>query len=218
MAANPSVGPWVDLPAAPDPGPGLGGGDADHLRGQPLVLALGIAAAAAISLALTVLGLVRRRRHELALLKTLGMTRPRSGEWWPGQATLTLLIAAVLGGPLGVVAGRRGWRAFAGTGRGPGDPDPRSGRVRPAGRPILAGNLRPPSQPPSPPVPSPPSPSAPKTGPAPGWPRPAGPRSAGASTTKVAEFLEGGPGRAGREGQELLAAVGPAGHLGRGRP
>jgi hypothetical protein len=27
----------------------------------------------------------------------------------------TLLIAAVLGGPLGVVAGRWGWRAFAGS-------------------------------------------------------------------------------------------------------
>ena len=73
------------------------------------------AAAAAISLALTVLGLVRRRRHELALLKTLGMTRGQVRAVVAWQTTLTLLIAAVLGGPLGVVAGRWGWRAFAGS-------------------------------------------------------------------------------------------------------
>ena len=42
---------------------------------QPLALALGLAAAAVLSLALTVLASVRRRRRELALLKTLGMTR-----------------------------------------------------------------------------------------------------------------------------------------------
>jgi hypothetical protein len=89
--------------------------NAGHLRGQPLALALGIAAAAAISLALTVLGLVRRRRHELALLKTLGMTRGQVRGVVAWQTTLTLLIAVVLGGPLGVVAGRWGWRAFAGS-------------------------------------------------------------------------------------------------------
>jgi hypothetical protein len=63
--------------------------NAAHLRGQPLVLALGIAAAAAISLALTVLGLVRRRRHELALLKTLGMTRGQVRGVVTWQTTLT---------------------------------------------------------------------------------------------------------------------------------
>ena len=31
------------------------------------------------------------------------------------QTTLTLVIAAVIGGPLGVVAGRWAWRAFAGS-------------------------------------------------------------------------------------------------------
>jgi hypothetical protein len=45
------------------------------MGGQPLALALALAAAAMASLALTVLTSVRRRRRELALLKTLGMTR-----------------------------------------------------------------------------------------------------------------------------------------------
>jgi hypothetical protein len=48
--------------------------NAQHLGGQPIALALGLAAAAVLSLALTVLGLVRRRRGEFALLKALGMT------------------------------------------------------------------------------------------------------------------------------------------------
>jgi predicted lysophospholipase L1 biosynthesis ABC-type transport system permease subunit len=89
--------------------------NAGHLRGQPLALAFGIAAAAAVSLALTVLGLVRRRRRELALLKTLGMTRGQIRAVIAWQTTLTLVIAALVGGPLGVVGGRFAWRAFAGS-------------------------------------------------------------------------------------------------------
>jgi hypothetical protein len=113
VAANPSVGPGYTYQLPQTQAQASAVVNADHLRGQPLVLALGIAAAAAISLALTVLGLVRRRRHELALLKTLGMTRAQVRGVVAWQTTLTLLIAAVLGGPLGVVAGRWGWRAFA---------------------------------------------------------------------------------------------------------
>ncbi len=67
-----------------------------------------------LSLALTVLSLVRRRRHELALLKTIGMTRRQIRAVVAWQVTLTLLIAVVIGGPLGVVGGRLAWRAFAG--------------------------------------------------------------------------------------------------------
>jgi ABC-type antimicrobial peptide transport system permease subunit len=68
-----------------------------------------------LSLALTVLSLVRRRRHELALLKTIGMTRRQIRAVIAWQTTLTLLIAVVVGGPLGVIGGRLAWRAFAGS-------------------------------------------------------------------------------------------------------
>jgi putative ABC transport system permease protein len=86
-----------------------------QMGGQPLALGVGLAAAAVLSLALTVLSLVRRRRHELALLKTIGMTRGQIRTVVAWQTTLTLLIAVVIGGPLGVVGGRLAWRAFAGS-------------------------------------------------------------------------------------------------------
>jgi hypothetical protein len=87
--------------------------NAEHLGGQPLALALGLAAAAVLSLALTLLSLVRRRRQELALLKTLGMTRRQVLAIIAWQTTLTLAIAVIAGGALGAVAGRWAWRAFA---------------------------------------------------------------------------------------------------------
>jgi hypothetical protein len=87
----------------------------EQMGGQPLALGAGLAAAAVLSLALTVLSLVRRRRHELALLKTIGMTRGQIRAVIAWQTTLTLLIAVVVGGPLGVVGGRLAWRAFAGS-------------------------------------------------------------------------------------------------------
>jgi hypothetical protein len=87
----------------------------EQMGGQPLALGAGLAAAAVLSLALTVLSLVRRRRHELALLKTIGMTRGQVRAVVAWQTTLTLLIAVLVGGPLGVAGGRLAWHAFAGS-------------------------------------------------------------------------------------------------------
>jgi len=87
----------------------------EQMGGQPLALAIGLAAAAVLSLALTVLSLVRRRRRELALLKAFGMTRGQVRGVIAWQTTLTLLIAVVIGGPLGIACGRLAWRAFAGS-------------------------------------------------------------------------------------------------------
>jgi len=87
----------------------------EQMGGQPLALGLGLAAAAVLSLALTVLSLVRRRRHELAVLKTLGMTRRQVRAVVAWQTTLTLVIAMVTGVPLGIAGGRLAWHAFAGS-------------------------------------------------------------------------------------------------------
>ncbi len=87
----------------------------EQMGGQPLALALGLAAAAVLSLALTVFSLVRRRRRELALLKALGMTRSQVRAVIAWQTTLTLLIAVVVGGALGIAGGRLAWHAFAGS-------------------------------------------------------------------------------------------------------
>jgi predicted lysophospholipase L1 biosynthesis ABC-type transport system permease subunit len=89
--------------------------NAQQLGGQPLALGIGLAAAAVLSLALTVLSSVRRRRTELALLKTMGMTRGQIRWVIAWQTTFTLAVAVVIGGPLGVVAGRWAWRSFAGS-------------------------------------------------------------------------------------------------------
>jgi predicted lysophospholipase L1 biosynthesis ABC-type transport system permease subunit len=89
--------------------------NAAQLGGLPRALATGLAVAAVLSIGLTVLSSVRRRRQELALLKALGMTR---GQVWgviAWQTTLTLLIAIVVGLPLGIAAGRWAWHAFAGS-------------------------------------------------------------------------------------------------------
>jgi putative ABC transport system permease protein len=85
-----------------------------QMTGQPIALALGLAAGAVLSLTLTVLSSVRRRRHELALLKALGMTRGQIRSVIAWQTTLTLLIAVAVGGPLGVAGGRLAWQSFAG--------------------------------------------------------------------------------------------------------
>jgi hypothetical protein len=87
--------------------------NAQQLGGQPLALAVGLALAAGLSLAMTVLVDVRRRRHEFAVLKALGMTRRQVWAAVAWQTTLTLLIAVLVGAPLGVAAGRVGWRGFA---------------------------------------------------------------------------------------------------------
>jgi predicted lysophospholipase L1 biosynthesis ABC-type transport system permease subunit len=87
--------------------------NATQMGPQQLALALALAAAAVLSLALTVLASVRRRRHELALLKALGMTRGQVRAIIAWQTTLTLLIALAAGLPLGIAAGRWAWRGFA---------------------------------------------------------------------------------------------------------
>jgi len=80
----------------------------------PLALAafLALLAVGAIGYALSIA--VRRRRHELAVLRALGMTRWQSRLVVMTQATLLAVIGLAFGIPLGVAAGRTLWRAAAG--------------------------------------------------------------------------------------------------------
>ena len=80
---------------------------------QPLALALAVAAGAVLSLALALLASVRRRHRDLALLKTLGLTRRQVMAAVAWQASLILGVAGVAGVPLGVAAGHWAWAAFA---------------------------------------------------------------------------------------------------------
>ena len=79
----------------------------------PLALAafLTLLALAAVGHALSI-G-VRRRRHELAVLRALGLTRRQSRLVIATQASLLALIGLAFGIPLGVALGRTLWRAAA---------------------------------------------------------------------------------------------------------
>lgn len=79
------------------------------VNGLPLVLA-GLAAvlgAAAIGNTMTIF--VRRRRRDLAILKTLGFRRRQIAATVAWQAASFMLVALAVGLPLGVAAGRWAW-------------------------------------------------------------------------------------------------------------
>ncbi len=79
----------------------------------PLLLALVFAAGIAVAFALTIVASVRRRRRDLATLKTLGFTRRQIGAAIAWQATVSVLLGLVVGIPLGIVIGRWLWDLFA---------------------------------------------------------------------------------------------------------
>ncbi|MEO6712690.1 MAG: FtsX-like permease family protein [Mycobacteriales bacterium] len=56
---------------------------------------------------------VRRRRHDLAVLRALGMTRRQARGVVVTQATVLALVGLVFGVPLGVALGRTVWRIVA---------------------------------------------------------------------------------------------------------
>jgi ABC-type lipoprotein release transport system permease subunit len=79
----------------------------------PLLLAIALAAGATIALGLTLVASVRRRRHELAILKAIGFT-PGQLQWsvvW--QAGIVAVVGIVVGVPLGLALGRWLWTLFA---------------------------------------------------------------------------------------------------------
>ncbi|HEV3293143.1 MAG TPA: FtsX-like permease family protein [Streptosporangiaceae bacterium] len=83
------------------------------IRDTPLALAAVLGVLAVGTLAHVLLTGVRRRRRDLAVLKTLGFTRwevLRTVAW---EASALAAAALVVGVPLGVIAGRVGWALFA---------------------------------------------------------------------------------------------------------
>jgi hypothetical protein len=79
----------------------------------PVILAVGLAAGAIVALGLTLAASVRRRRRDLALLKTLGFTQRQLAAAVAWQATVIAAIGVILGVPLGIVLGRQLWILFA---------------------------------------------------------------------------------------------------------
>ena len=87
--------------------------DLQQIGALPISIALGVALAAVLVLALTIIASVRQRRRELALLKSLGMRRSQLRAVVVSQASTILVVAIVIGIPLGIVAGRWAWTGFA---------------------------------------------------------------------------------------------------------
>jgi ABC-type lipoprotein release transport system permease subunit len=88
-------------------------GDVGRVHGAPFFIALVFALAAAAALAHLLLTSVRRRRRDLAILKTLGFTRPQVQAAVAWQATTVAAVGVLIGVPLGLALGRFGWNLFA---------------------------------------------------------------------------------------------------------
>src|SRR5207237_3410770 len=80
----------------------------------PALLGAALAAGAVVALGLTLIASVRRRRRDLALLKTLGLTRRQLAAVVAWQSSVAVAIGMVVGIPLGVILGRGLWDVFAG--------------------------------------------------------------------------------------------------------
>jgi hypothetical protein len=83
------------------------------IAGLPVALAGLLALIAAGTLAHTLASSTRRRRHDLAMLKSLGFTRRQLRQAVAWQATAIAGIALLIGLPAGVAAGRWAWRLLA---------------------------------------------------------------------------------------------------------
>jgi hypothetical protein len=78
----------------------------------PAVLGVALAAGAVIALGLTLVSSVRRRRTDLALLKSLGFTKAQLASAIAWQASVAVVIGCIIGIPLGVALGRFLWDLF----------------------------------------------------------------------------------------------------------
>ena len=85
-----------------------------RVEATPLVLAgvVGLLGVAALSQLLVMS--TRRRRRDLAVMKTLGLLRRQVSAVVAWQATAVSVVALAVGIPVGVAAGRWLWRLFAG--------------------------------------------------------------------------------------------------------
>ena len=81
--------------------------------GLPFAVALIMSAIAASSLAYGMTNSVRRRRHEFAVLATLGCVRRQLSAMVIAQAVIISLIACAIGVPIGIICGRWAWNLVA---------------------------------------------------------------------------------------------------------
>src|SRR5262249_13765604 len=83
------------------------------LRSLPYALGVFFALLASATVAHALVTTVRRRRQELAIMRSIGFTRRQSRVAIAWQATIIAVIGIALGVPLGIAAGRFVWRWLA---------------------------------------------------------------------------------------------------------
>ena len=83
------------------------------LGSTPLLLGAALAIGAAAALGITLVTSVRRRRHDLAILKTLGFTRGQLAIAVAVQASVAAILGCAVGIPAGIALGRVLWDLFA---------------------------------------------------------------------------------------------------------
>ena len=79
----------------------------------PAFLGAGLGAGAVTALGFTLVASVRRRRRDLALLKTIGLTHRQLAATVAWQSSVAVGIGTAVGIPLGIVLGRSLWDLFA---------------------------------------------------------------------------------------------------------
>jgi len=106
------------------PSPGSAGGVISALRPEeivdshsivaiPALLGASLAVGAALALGTTLVASVRRRRRDLAVLKTLGLSGRQLGAVVAWQSSVTVAIGTAIGVPLGIILGHVLWNGFA---------------------------------------------------------------------------------------------------------
>jgi hypothetical protein len=101
--------PGTVLPAVPPPEVR----DLSGVSGLPLILAFVLMLLACGIIAHTLLTSVRRRRRDLAILKTVGFVTSQVRATVAWQATALACAGLIVGVPLGLLAGRWAWILFA---------------------------------------------------------------------------------------------------------
>jgi FtsX-like permease family len=101
--------PGTVLPAVPPPEVR----DLSGVSGLPLILAFVLMLLACGIIAHTLLTSVRRRRRDLAILKTVGFVASQVRATVAWQATALACAGLIVGVPLGLLAGRWAWILFA---------------------------------------------------------------------------------------------------------
>ena len=86
----------------------------ERAGGLPSVAAAILEVMAVLTVSHTLITSVRRRRRDLAILKSLGFEPRQISAAVAWQATAVALISLALGIPLGIITGRWAWQLFAG--------------------------------------------------------------------------------------------------------